>query len=124
MSKFNIEFKESIKTGSGRLVSIMENPFKNFAASKMSLGRKTMCVVEYTDLFGKLHRIVCNNRKQMSEAQLFLSMFKKEASSIKNILCEYPISFGRIPKKFMPELRSELKEFGLSYKFINKLAGY
>ena len=39
MSKFTIEFKESIKTGSNRLVSIMENPYKNFAPSKMSLGK-------------------------------------------------------------------------------------
>lgn len=124
MSKFNIEFKESIKTGSGRLVSIMENPFKNFAASKMSLGKKTQCIVEYTDLLGKKHMIVCSNRKQMKDAQSFLGIFKKEAATIKGIIAEYPISFGRIPKKFMKELRSELTHFGLSYKFINKLAGY
>lgn len=124
MSKFNIEFKESVKTGGNRLGQLIENPFRNFAASKMSLGKKTMCVVEYTDMFGKLHRIVCNNRKQMSEAQSFLGMFKSESTKVKNILSEYPISFGRIPKRFMPELRNELKEFGLSYQFINKLAGY
>lgn len=124
MSKFTIEFKESVKTGSGRLVSIMENPFKNFAASKMSLGKKTQCIVEYVDMLGKTHRIVCSNRKQMKDAQEFLSIFKKESATIKGIIAEYPISFGRIPKKFMKELRSELTHFGLSYKFINKLAGY
>ena len=57
MSKFNIEFKESVKTGGNRLGQLIENPFKNFAASKMSNGRKTMCVVEYTDLLGNVHRI-------------------------------------------------------------------
>lgn len=124
MSKFHKEFKESVKTGGSRLSQLIENPFRNFAASKMSMGKKTQCIVEYTDMFGKLHRIVCNNRKQMSEAQSFLSMFKAESAKVKNILSEYPISFGRIPKKFMPELRAELKEFGLSYQFINKLAGY
>ena len=124
MSKFNIEFKESVKTGGNRLGQLIENPFRNFAASKMSNGRKTMCIVEYTDLLGNVHRIKCSNRKQMTEAQLFLSIFKKEAASIKNILSEYPISYGRIPKRFMPELRTELLEFGLTYKFINKLAGY
>jgi hypothetical protein len=124
MSKFNIEFKESVKTGGNRLGQLIENPFRNFAASKMSNGRKTMCIVEYTDLLGNVHRIKCSNRKQMTEAQLFLSIFKKEAASIKNILSEYPISYGRIPKRFMSELRSELVEFGLTYKFINKLAGY
>ena len=124
MSKFNIEFKESIKTGGNRLGQLIENPFKNFAASKMSLGRKTMCVVEYTDLMNKTHRIACNNRKQMMEAQTFLSIFKKESATIKGIISEYPVVMGRIPKRFLTELRSELKNYGLSYSFINRLAGY
>jgi len=55
MSKFNIEFKESIKTGGNRLGNLIENPFKNL---------------------------------------------------------------------YMSELRSELKQFGFTYSFINKLAGY
>ena len=124
MSKFNLEFRESVKTGGNRLGNLIENPFRNFAASKMSNGRKTMCIVEFTDLFGKKHMIKCSNRKQMLDAQSFLGMFKSESSKVKNILAEYPISFGRIPKRFMSELRNELKQFGFSYSFINKLAGY
>jgi hypothetical protein len=124
MSKFNLEFKESIKTGGNRLVQLIENPFKNFSASKMSQGKKTQCIVEFTDLMGKKHIIKCSNRKQMIEAQQFLSIFKSESAKVKNILAEYPISFGRIPKKYMSELRSELTELGFSYSFINKLAGY
>jgi hypothetical protein len=124
MSKFNLEFKETIKTGGNRLGQLIENPYKVFAASKMSMGKKTQCIVEFIDLFGKKHIIKCSNRKQMLEAQSFLSMFKSESSKVKNILAEYPISFGRIPKRFMSELRSELKQFGFSYSFINKLAGY
>jgi len=124
MSKFNLEFKDSVKTGGNRLAQLIENPFKQFAASKMSMGKKTMCIVEFTDLFGKKHMIRCANKPQMIEAQKFLGMFKSESVKVKNILSEYPISYGRIPKRFMSELRSELKEFGLSYQFINKLAGY
>ena len=124
MSKFSIEFKESIKTGSNRLGNMIENPYKVFAPSKMSLGKKTMCIVEFTDLFGKKHMIKCSNRKQMLDAQQFLGMFKSESVKVKNILAEYPISFGKIPMKFMKELRTELKQFGFSYSFINKLAGY
>ena len=124
MSKFTIEFKESVKNGSNRLGNLMENPYKNFAASKMSLGKKTMCIVEFTDLLGKKHIIKCSNRKQMLDAQKFLGMFKSESVKVKNILAEYPISFGRIPKKYMSELRNELKQFGFTYQFINKLAGY
>jgi len=107
-----------------RLAQLIENPFKQFAASKISLGRKTMCIVEFTDLFGKKHIIRCSNKPQMIEAQKFLGMFKSESVKVKNILSEYPISFGRIPKRFLSELRKELKQFGLSYQFINKLAGY
>lgn len=124
MSKFNLEFRETVKTGGNRLGQLIENPFKNFAASKMSMGKKTQCIVEYTDLVGKKHIIKCSNRKQMKEAQSYLSIFKVEAVKIKNILAEYPIVMGRIPKRFMSELRNELTPLGLSYKFINKLAGY
>jgi hypothetical protein len=124
MSKFTIEFKEGIKSGSNRLSNLIENPYKVFSASKMSLGKKTMCVVEFTDLFGKKHIIKCSNRKQMLDAQSFLGMFKSESLKVKNILAEYPISFGRIPKRYMSELRTELKQFGFTYSFINKLAGY
>ena len=60
----------------------------------------------------------------MREAQLFLSIFKSEMATLKSILSEYPVSYGRIPKKFMKELRSELKPFGFSNEFINKVAGY
>ena len=67
---------------------MIENPFKNFAASKMSLGKKTMCIVEYTDFTGKKHRIVCNNRKQMNEAQAFLSIFKRETATLKSIVSQ------------------------------------
>jgi hypothetical protein len=124
MSKFNLEFKESVKTGSNRLSSIIDNPYKNFAASKMSNGRKTMCIVEYTDFMGKKHRIVCNNRKQMSEAQAFLSIFKQETATLKSIVSQYPIKLGRIEKKFLKELRSELNPLGFSNKLINEIAGW
>ena len=124
MSKFSIEFKESIKTGSNRLGNLIENPFRNFAASKISSAVKPLTVVEYTDMFGKLYRIPVRNKTQMREAQVYLSIFKKECTTLKNIIGEYPIVMGRIPKKFMSELRSELLEFGLTHKFINKLAGY
>jgi len=119
-----LEFKDYSKTSKGALAQMIENPFKNFAASKMSLGKKTMCIVEYTDFTGKKHRIVCNNRKQMNEAQAFLSIIKKETATLKSIVSQYPIKLGRIEKKFLKELRSELKPLGFSNKFINEIAGW
>jgi hypothetical protein len=123
MSKFQIQFNEGIKT-SNRLGNLIENPFKNFSASKMSNSVKPLSVVEFTDIFGKKHIIKCANKTKIKEAMVFLSMFKQETNTLKNILSEYPISMGRIPKKFMKELRSELKPFGFSNEFINKVAGY
>jgi hypothetical protein len=123
MSKFQIQFNEGIKT-SNRLGNLIENPFKNFSASKMSNSVKPLSVVEFTDIFGKKHIIKCANKTKIKEAMVFLSMFKEETTTLKNILSEYPISMGRIPKKFMKELRSELKPLGFSNEFINKVAGY
>jgi len=126
MSKFSIEFKESIKTGSNRLGNLIENPFKNFAASKISNSVKPLTVVEYKDMFGKVHRIPVRNKTQMREAQLYLSIFKKECATLKQLVAEYPIVMGRIPKKFLKEFRSDVKSIYPNVRgtFINKLAGY
>jgi hypothetical protein len=124
MGKFTLEFKEQIKTGSNRLGNLIENPYRNFSASKMSSAVKPLTVVQYKDLMGKVHSIRCANRTQMKEAQTFLSIFKTESAKVKEILSEYPVSYGKIPKKFLKELRTDLSKLGFSVKFINKLAGY
>ena len=123
MSKFQIQFNEGIKS-SNRLGNLIENPYKVFAASKMSNSVKPLSVVEFTDIFGKKHIIKCANKTKIKEAMAFLSILKADTATLKNILSEYPISMGRIPKKFMKELRSELKPLGFSNEFINKVAGY
>lgn len=124
MSKFHAEFKDFSKSNPSRLAQMIENPFRNFSASKHSQAVKPMTVVEYKDFFGKVYRIPVRNKTQMREAQLFLSIFKSEMATLKGILSEYPVSYGRIPKKFMKELRNELKPLGFSNEFINKAAGY
>lgn len=124
MSKFTAEFKDFSKSNPSRLAQMIENPYKVFSASKHSQAVKPMTVVEYTDLMGQTHRIKCANRTQMKNAQAFLSIFKKEAATVKSIISEYPIVMGRVPKKFMKELRNELAHYGFSTKFVNQLAGY
>lgn len=120
-------FKEWSKSHNSpsRLVSLMENPFKQFSASKISSAVKPMTVVEYRDMLGKLHRIPVRNRTQMREAQAYLSIFKAEERTMKQILAEYPIKWGRIEKRFLPELRREFKsKWNVSSKFVDKIAGY
>jgi hypothetical protein len=90
----------------------------------MSSAVKPLTVVQYKDLMGKVHSIRFANSTQMKEAQAFLSIFKTESAKVKEILSEYPVSYGQIPKKFLKELRTDLSKLGFSVKFINKLAGY
>lgn len=99
-----------------------ENPFKSFSASKMSENQRFNVSVEYTDILGNSHRIVCKTRKAFNEARQFLAMFKSESAKINSILCEYPVSMGKFPKKFHKEIKSDLvaNGFGTIVKFILK----
>ena len=100
----------------------IENPYKQFSASKMSNNPRFNVSVEYTDLFGKTHRIQCKTRKSMLEAQSFLKIFKAETAKINRILAEYPVSMGKFPKKFHKEIKQDLTANGLGtiVKFILK----
>ena len=95
-------------------MSTIPNPFKNFAASKMSNNPRFEVVVSYTDFMGKSHNIVCNNRKKLAEASQFLKMFKTESVAIGKILGEYPVVMGEYPKKYHSEIKRELASAGFS----------
>ena len=98
------------------------NPFRQFSASKMNENNRFNVSVEYTDLFGNTHRIVCKTRKSMLEAQSFLKIFKSEVTAINKILAEYPVKMGKFPKKFHSEIKADLvgAGFGTIVKFILK----
>ena len=100
----------------------INNPFRQFSASKMSNNPRFNVSVEYNDLFGKTHRIQCKTRKSMLEAQSFLKIFKAERAKINSILAEYPVVMGKFPKKFHSEIKSDLVSngFGSIVKFILK----
>ena len=100
----------------------MNNPFKNFSASKMSENNRFSVSVQYTDILGNTHRIECKTRKALNEARAFLSIFKAEAARLNEILREYPVSMGKFPKKFHKEIKSDLvaNGFGTIVKFILK----
>jgi hypothetical protein len=92
----------------------MNTIYNNFAASKMSNNPKFSVTVEFTDFLGKVHRIVCNNRKKLAEANAFLRMFKTESVKINSILSEYPVVMGKFPKKYHSEIKRELASAGFS----------
>jgi hypothetical protein len=93
-------------------MSTISNPFKNFAASKLSNNPRFEVIVTYTDFMGKVHNIVCNSRPALKRASEFLKMFKTESVKINQILSEYPVKMGKFPKKFHKEIKTELAVAG------------
>lgn len=51
--------------------------------------------VSYTDILGKRHNIVCKTRNQIKQANAFLSMFKREGTTIKALAAQYNVKNGR-----------------------------
>jgi aspartate carbamoyltransferase regulatory subunit len=115
------EFKGYSKKDESRTAQMIENPFKNFAASKMSNSVKPMTVVEFTDLFGTKHVIKCSNKTKMKEAMAFLSLLKAETAKVKAICNKYKVN-GKIKVSQLPKFRAELKAMGFGTEFITKLA--
>ena len=95
-------------------MSTISNPFRNFAASKLSNNPRFEVIVSFTDFLGKTHNIVCRNRKKLAEANQFLKMFKSETVRINSILSEYPVVMGKFPKKYHSEIKRELATAGFS----------
>ena len=52
-------------------------------------------VVCYTDILGKRHNIVCRNRAQIKQANSFLSMFKREGTTVKALAAQYNVKNGK-----------------------------
>ena len=91
----------------------------NFAASKMSNAVKPNTVVEFTDFMGRKHKVACRHNGDMKKAMTFFATLKRESSRINEIIASFPMSYGRIPKKFIAEAKRELKAIGLSAKAID-----
>jgi sialic acid synthase SpsE len=70
---------------------------------------------------GRSHKVVCKNNTEIKKAMAFFSELKKESLAISRIIAEYPMSYGQVAKKFIPEVRRELKAIGLNNKTIEKV---
>ena len=92
--------------------------YLNFAASKMSNAVKPNTIVEFTDFRGKKHKVAVRNNTEMKKAMAFFAILKREATNINNIIASFPMSYGRIEKKFIAECKRDLKALGLSGKAI------
>ena len=52
-------------------------------------------VVTYTDILGTRHNIVCKTRNQIKQANSFLSMFKREGTTVKALAAQYNVKNGK-----------------------------
>lgn len=93
--------------------------YLTFAASKMSNAVKPNTVVEFKDFMGRTHKVACRHNGDMKKAMAFFAVLKKESARINEILADYPVKFGRIEKRFIPQVKRELKAIGLSAKAID-----
>jgi len=51
--------------------------------------------VTYTDLLGTKHNIACRTRNQIKQAYSFLSMFKREGTTVKALAAQYNVKNGK-----------------------------
>ena len=93
----------------------------NMAASKMSNSVNPNSIVMFKDFMGRTHKVVCRNKPEIKKACEFFSMLKKESAQITRIISQYPMSYGQVTKKFIPEVKRELKGMGLSSKQSEKI---
>jgi len=97
--------------------------YRNFAASKMSQSVKPNTLVEFTDFMGRKHKVAVKNNTELKKQMAFFAMLKKESLTINQIILSYPISMGKVQKKFVAECKRELKAFGLSKRAIDIVLG-
>lgn len=98
--------------------------YKNFAGSKFNIPTKPNSIVEFKDFMGRTHKVVCKNNTEVKKQMKFFAELKKESLTINQIISSYPISMGKIEKRFIKDCRNELKQtLGLSKKQIDLILG-
>ncbi len=121
-TKMTNEFNQYTETAFN--TSRNEKPqYRNFAASKMSSAVKPNSIVEFTDFMGRKHKVAVRNNTELKKQMKFFAELKKESLTIKEIILSYPISMGKVEKKFLAECKRELKAFGLSKRAIDIVLG-
>jgi hypothetical protein len=98
--------------------------YRNFAGSKFNIPTKPNSIVEFKDFMGRTHKVVCKNNTEVKKQMKFFAELKKESLTINQIILSYPISMGKVEKKFVSQCRKELKQtLGLSKRAIDIVLG-
>jgi hypothetical protein len=72
---------------------------------------------------GRIHKVQVRNNTELKKQMKFFAELKKESLTISQIISQYPISMGKVEKKFIKDCRNELKSLGLSKKQIDLILG-
>lgn len=97
--------------------------YKNFAASKFNIPTKPNSIVEFKDFMGRTHKVVCKNNTEVKKQMKFFAELKKESLTINQIISSYPMKFGMIEKRFLNEVKKDLRSIGLNKKMIDIVLG-
>jgi len=97
--------------------------YKNFAATKLSSAVKPNSIVEFTDFMGRKHKVAVRNNTELKKQMKFFAELKKESLTINQIISSYPMKFGMIEKRFLSEVKKDLKSIGLNKKAIDIVLG-
>ena len=97
--------------------------YRNFSASKFNIPTKPNSIVEFKDFMGRTHLVQCRNNTEVKKQMKFFAELKKESLTINQIILSYPISMGKVEKRFIAECKRELKSFGLSKRAIDIVLG-
>jgi hypothetical protein len=75
--------------------------------------------VTYTDILGNRHNIQCRTRNQIKQANAFLSMFKREGTTIKALAAQYNVKRGKFQN--VSRLISDIVMVGFSKEAAKKI---
>ena len=105
-------------------VSRNEKPqYINFSASKMSNSVKPNSCVEFKDFMGRVHIVQVRNNTELKKQMKFFAELKKESLTISQIISSYPMKMGKIEKKFLSEVKKDLRSIGLNKRMIDLVLG-
>lgn len=97
--------------------------YRNFSASKFNIPTKPNSIVEFKDFMGRTHKVSCKNNTEVKKQMKFFAELKKESLTINQIISSYPMKMGKIEKKFLSEVKKDLKSIGLNKRMIEIVLG-
>lgn len=97
--------------------------YRNFSASKFNIPTKPNSIVEFKDFMGRTHKVSCKNNTEVKKQMKFFAELKKESLTINQIISSYPMKMGKIEKKFLSEVKKDLRSIGLNKRMIEIVLG-